>query len=46
MERTLVEADLVKMRTALEKSTLQEAIKAMEQVLADLGYVQVRRVRK
>lgn len=46
MKRNLVEADLVKMRTALEKPTLPEAIKAMEQVLADLGYEQVRRVRK
>lgn len=46
MGRKLAEADLVKIRTALEKPILSEAIKAMEQVLADLGYVQVRRVRK
>lgn len=32
------EADLVKIREALEKETLGEACRAMEKVLLELGY--------
>ena len=32
------EADLVKIRTALEKEPIEKAFQAMEQVLAELGY--------
>lgn len=32
------ELDLVKIRTALEKETLTEAIEAMEETLKELGY--------
>lgn len=34
------EADLVKIRTALEEETLLEACQAMERVLSELGYRQ------
>ena len=34
----MIEADLVKIRTALEKPSLVEAIEAMERVLEELGY--------
>ena len=35
----LTERDLVKIRTALEMPTLRQAIKAMEDALKELGYV-------
>lgn len=35
------EADLVKIRTALEKETLEEACCAMEKVLLEMGYYRV-----
>ncbi len=35
----MTEADLVKIRGALEKETLTEACQAMEEVLKDLGYL-------
>lgn len=38
-DQRLIEQDLVKIRQALEQPTLKEAISAMEQVLASLGYV-------
>lgn len=36
------EADLVKIRTVLEKETLVEACQTMERVLLELGYHQAR----
>jgi hypothetical protein len=40
----LNEHDLVEIRQALEQPTLAEAISAMEQVLASLGYVRLARM--
>jgi hypothetical protein len=37
-EQEMTEYDLVKIREALEKPSLLEAIQAMEMVLKDLGY--------
>ena len=34
----MTEVDLVKIRTALEKDTLDEACREMERVLLELGY--------
>ncbi len=34
----MIEADLVKIRGALEKETLKEACHEMERVLGELGY--------
>lgn len=34
----MIEADLVKIRTALDKETLVEACEAMEAILKELGY--------
>lgn len=41
----LTEQDLVEIRQAPEQPTLREAISAMEQVLARLGYVRAERLR-
>lgn len=41
MGNKMNESDLVKIRTALEKETLSESLKAMEETLAELNYFKV-----